>query len=180
MADEVHGGSVKRFPASIRSYDVHIYFWQTDAADTARARALREEIIKKFAELKVYKFWDQPIGPHPTGMFEVDLRTPDQFASFVPWITVNRRGHSVLVHPNTGRPLDDHTVNALWIGLRRLILPLQLKIRIGENILIFMERIQSLDFWGQLLRSWLKICRILGGFLRINASSNHGHGGIVS
>ncbi|CAM6089088.1 unnamed protein product [Calypogeia fissa] len=112
---------VTRFPAPIRSYDVHIYFWQTDAADTEKARALREEIQLKFPELKVYKFWEQPIGPHPTGMFEVDLKTPEEFASFVPWLTVNRRGLSVLVHPNTGRPRDDHLVNGLWIGDKQFL-----------------------------------------------------------
>jgi aromatic ring-cleaving dioxygenase len=117
MADQKqNGAAVKRFPEPIRSYDVHIYFWQTDAADTEKARALREEIQQKFPQFKLYKFWDTPIGPHPTGMFEVDLQSPDEFATFVPWIQVNRRGLSVLVHPNTGRPRDDHTVNAIWIG----------------------------------------------------------------
>lgn len=115
------GEAARRFPAPIRSYDVHIYFWQTDAALSEEAKALRAEIVEKFPELKVYKFWEQPIGPHPTGMFEVDLKTPDEFAAFVPWITVNRRGFSGLVHPNTGRPRDDHLINALWIGDKQVL-----------------------------------------------------------
>lgn len=121
MAEVRSNGAVKRFPAPIRSYDVHIYFWQTDAANTEKARTLREEIQQKFPELKVYKFWDAPIGPHPTGMFEVDMKTPDEFAAFVPWIQVNRRGLSVLVHPNTGRPLNDHTINAIWLGDKQVL-----------------------------------------------------------
>lgn len=27
-------------------------------------------------ELRIYKVWDKPIGPHPMGMFEVNLFTP--------------------------------------------------------------------------------------------------------
>lgn len=110
------GGLTDKFPPPIRSYDVHIYFFQTDSAHADAARQLRDEIQLKFPELKVYKFWEQPIGPHPVGMFEVDLKSPAEFAAFVPWLHVNRRGLSVLVHPNTGRPLDDHTVNAMWLG----------------------------------------------------------------
>jgi DOPA 4,5-dioxygenase len=29
---------------------------------------------------------------------------------------LNRRDLAVLVHPNTGRPLDDHLEHALWLG----------------------------------------------------------------
>ncbi|BBN01685.1 hypothetical protein MPTK1_2g09460 [Marchantia polymorpha subsp. ruderalis] len=110
--------SETKFADPIDSYDVHIYFWQTDEANTALAKELRQECIDKFPDLNIYKFWDTPVGPHPVAMFEVDLKSPDQFLRFVPWIQVNRRGLSVLVHPNTGRPLDDHTKNAMWIGER--------------------------------------------------------------
>ncbi|KAL2642108.1 hypothetical protein R1flu_009695 [Riccia fluitans] len=106
----------QKFPSPIRSYDVHIYFFQKDDASRETARCLREECIEKFPDLNIYHFWEEPIGPHPTGMFEVDLNTPDQFTRFVPWIQVNRRMLSVLVHPNTGYPLLDHTVHAIWIG----------------------------------------------------------------
>jgi aromatic ring-cleaving dioxygenase len=27
-------------------------------------------------ELRIYKVWDKPIGPHPMAMFEVNLFTP--------------------------------------------------------------------------------------------------------
>ncbi len=48
-------------------------------------------------------------------MYQVAF-TPNEFARFVPWLMVNRRGLTVLVHPNTRRPLDDHLNHAIWMG----------------------------------------------------------------
>ncbi|KAF3928729.1 hypothetical protein AA313_de0207195 [Arthrobotrys entomopaga] len=49
-------------------------------------------------------------------MFEVNLFTPAQFGAFIPWLMLHRGPLSVLVHPNTGHELHDHTVNAIWLG----------------------------------------------------------------
>lgn len=38
------------------------------------------------------------------------------FAGLVPFLALNRNGLTVLVHPDTGRPKDDHLLNALWMG----------------------------------------------------------------
>jgi aromatic ring-cleaving dioxygenase len=32
--------------------------------------------VKIVPELRIYKVWDKPIGPHPLAMFEVNLFTP--------------------------------------------------------------------------------------------------------
>jgi DOPA 4,5-dioxygenase len=40
----------------------------------------------------------------------------EEFPRFVPWLMLNRDGLSVLVHPNTLWPKDDHLVHALWLG----------------------------------------------------------------
>ncbi len=29
---------------------------------------------------------------------------------------LNRQGLTVLLHPESGRPRDDHTINAAWMG----------------------------------------------------------------
>lgn len=76
--------------------------------------------------MRIYKFWDRPIGPHPVAMFEVNVFTPAQFGAFIPWLSVWRGDLSVLIHPNTEDPgvdagvsdLEDHTRRAIWMGER--------------------------------------------------------------
>ena len=82
---------------------------------------------KKVPELRIYPLFHRPVGPHPVGMFEVNLFTPAQFGAFIPWLVVNRGPLSALVHPNT-EPGDwespavtekaDHTTGAIWLGER--------------------------------------------------------------
>ena len=109
------------------SFDLHIYYNHYDEQETAFARALWERIRREFPELRIYKFWDRPVGPHLIAMFEVNLFTPAQFGAFVPWLAVNRGPLSVLIHPNTvdgnGEPAHDeeernHTQRAIWMGER--------------------------------------------------------------
>jgi aromatic ring-cleaving dioxygenase len=77
-------------------------------------------------ELRIYKFWERPIGPHPVAMFEVNLFTPAQFGAFIPWLVINRGPLSVLIHPNTVDPVTgegseeerNHTQRATWMGER--------------------------------------------------------------
>ena len=38
------------------------------------------------------------------------------FPAIVPWLMLNRLGLTILVHPNTDRPRDDHLRHALWMG----------------------------------------------------------------
>ncbi|KAK4498469.1 hypothetical protein PRZ48_011127 [Zasmidium cellare] len=97
-------------------FDIHIYFQQTDPEQLEYAKALHTRIRHEFPELRIFRLWDRPIGPHPVGMFEVDLFTPEQFGAFVPWLVVNRGPLSALVHPNTGVPYRDHTQRATWMG----------------------------------------------------------------
>jgi len=67
-------------------------------------------------ELRIYTIFEKPVGPHPIGMFEVNLFTPAQFGAFVPWLVINRGPLSALVHPNTGDDVRDHTQLATWMG----------------------------------------------------------------
>jgi len=79
-------------------------------------------------ELRIYTFWDKPIGPHPIAMFEVNLFTPAQFGAFVSWLTIWRGPLSALIHPNTTEDQEDpsidmaaverrnHSQRATWMG----------------------------------------------------------------
>lgn len=67
-------------------------------------------------ELRIYSVFPRPVGPHPVGMFEVNLFTPAQFGAFIPWLVINRGPLSALVHPNTGDDVRDHTQLATWMG----------------------------------------------------------------
>ncbi|KAF2134662.1 hypothetical protein P153DRAFT_362409 [Dothidotthia symphoricarpi CBS 119687] len=106
-------------------FDVHIYFLQSDTEELSFATALWERIRREFPELRIYKVWDKPIGPHPVGMFEVNIFTPEQFGAFIPWLVINRGPLSALIHPNTDEEERDHTQRATWMGAP---LPLSLKL----------------------------------------------------
>jgi aromatic ring-cleaving dioxygenase len=81
--------------------DIHIYYLQSNPSQTLFASQLHARIRHEFPELRIYKFWDKPVGPHPLAMFEVNVFTPAEFGAFVSWLVVNRGPLSALVHPNT-------------------------------------------------------------------------------
>jgi aromatic ring-cleaving dioxygenase len=117
-------GSAVRPRAGILSYHAHIYY------DPVRTRAdadtLRQRIAERF-EVQLGRWHDGPVGPHSAAMYQVAF-APEAFASFVPWLMLNRSGLNVLVHPNTLAPRDDHLRHALWLGdalpLKPDVLPL--------------------------------------------------------
>ncbi|KAK5169150.1 uncharacterized protein LTR77_006459 [Saxophila tyrrhenica] len=109
-------------------FDVHIYYLQTSPSETKFAAELHERIRREFPELRIYKLFDRPIGPHPLAMFEVNVFSPAQFGAFIPWLVINRGPLSALIHPNTGDDVRDHTQRATWMGQA---LPLQVGVLRG-------------------------------------------------
>jgi DOPA 4,5-dioxygenase len=53
-------------------------------------------------------------------MYQIAFETA-LFPLLVPFLMLNRQGLTVLVHPETNRPRDDHLLHALWLGA---VLPL--------------------------------------------------------
>ena len=102
-----------RDPAGIAGWHAHIYY---DPASQPRAEALREGIAAGFA-VRLGRWHDQPVGPHPQAMYQVAFGA-DDFAALVPWLALNRNGLDVLVHPETGDDVTDHTDHAIWLGTR--------------------------------------------------------------
>jgi DOPA 4,5-dioxygenase len=56
-----------------------------------------------------------PPSPDARAMYQVAFDAAS-FGNFVPWLMLNRRGLTVLVHPNTRDERRDHLVHALWMG----------------------------------------------------------------
>lgn len=63
-------------------FDVHIYYYQNNEEQTSFAKALWERIRREFPELRIYRFWDKPVGydtgyPTPNHCFYAkDSQTP--------------------------------------------------------------------------------------------------------
>lgn len=95
----------------ITGYHAHVYF---DAATREPARRLREGLAARFP-VTLGRWFEQPVGPHPRWMYQV-VFAPEQFGALVPYLALNRHGLDILVHPETGDDLADHTAHALWLG----------------------------------------------------------------
>jgi len=106
--------------ATIRGYHAHVYY---EPGTREVAAVLREELERLFVT-RMGRWHDQPVGPHARAMYQVAF-APEFFAQIVPYLMLRRRGLVVFVHPETGRPRDDHQHNALWLGA---VLPLDLGI----------------------------------------------------
>jgi aromatic ring-cleaving dioxygenase len=103
----------------ITSFHAHVYY---NSATRDIAAQVREGLGDRF-NVQLGRWHDTAIGPHPTAMYQVSF-LPDQFAQVVPWLMLHRQGLDILVHPNTGDALADHTDHALWLGEK---LPLNLE-----------------------------------------------------
>ena len=97
--------------SAITGYHAHIYY---DEATRPVAARVREKIAERFS-VQMGRWRDEPVGPHVRAMYQVAFDVP-LFASLVPWLMLNREGLTVLVHPNTDHPRDDHVLFPLWMG----------------------------------------------------------------
>ena len=105
---------------TIDSYHAHVYY---DEARKRAAEELRSQILQRFV-VEMGRWREEPVGPHPQAMYQVAFQ-PELFATIVPWLLINRKDLDILVHPNTGASIKDHTSHALWLGNK-------LSLRLGE------------------------------------------------
>ena len=96
----------------IDSYHAHIYY---DPATTKDVAAKLRQWVEESFTAQMGRWHDVPVGPHPQAMFQI-LFGAELFPTLVPFLMLNRMGLTVLVHPETGRPRDDHLLNPIWMG----------------------------------------------------------------
>ena len=108
-------------------YHAHIY-WQNE--DQRReALSLREPLREMGC--KVGSIHDEPIGPHPYAMYQVNYNS--NIAEQVEEL-LSKTKLDILLHEDTGDDLRDHTQGARWLG-NKLTLDLEwLKNYVKEKV----------------------------------------------
>jgi aromatic ring-cleaving dioxygenase len=95
----------------ITNFHAHVYYDPTTREAAAR---VRHGLGDRFP-VQLGRWHDALVGPHPKSMYQVSFAW-EQFAQVVPWLMLYREGLEILVHPNTGDAVADHTDYALWLG----------------------------------------------------------------
>jgi aromatic ring-cleaving dioxygenase len=117
----------KKPTTTIKAYHAHVYY---DVKTTrARAARLRRRVAQKFPQAKLGRWHDELVGPHTQSMYQIAFPA-GLFATFVPWLMLNRDGLAVLLHPETGNDYRDHTAHASWLGTQ---LPLRAEMLRGPR-----------------------------------------------
>lgn len=101
-------------PLAITGWHAHVYY--DDAESRARAARVREGVDAEF-DVRLGRWRDEPVGPHLKPMFQIAF-APEAFAAVVAWLALHHDGLAVLIHPETGDHVADHTEHALWLGDR--------------------------------------------------------------
>lgn len=104
------------------TYHAHVYFEPNTMMTAINVLERFTSSVTNWTNIKVGKVHEGPVGPHPKGMFMIAFTQVD-FGNIVSWLMLERHGLTVLVHPETGNELADHTIHPLWMGE---ILPLDL------------------------------------------------------
>ena len=101
-----------REPATIADWHAHIYY---DTDTKLAATELRGWVEARFPVARMGRWHDVPVGPHVQAMYQIAFK-PDLFPTLAPFLMLNRMGLTILLHPESGRPRDDHTKHAVWMG----------------------------------------------------------------
>lgn len=121
-----------QFTYPVKYYDFHVYYYAHNEESDKEAKSLLNKLLNDFPEdsangsIIVKKLPDtKVIGPHATQFWEADVLRPEVFIKVLSWFQLNHGNLSVLIHPQTGDDVKDHTSSALWLGEK---LPLLLNV----------------------------------------------------
>ena len=103
--------------ATVRAWHAHVYYTQETRP---LAEQLRGWVAERHPAARLGRWHDASVGPHPQSMYQIAF-APEDFPALAPFLALNRQGLTILLHPETGRPKDDHLQHALWMGA---VLPL--------------------------------------------------------
>ncbi|HEV2122672.1 MAG TPA: DOPA 4,5-dioxygenase family protein [Chloroflexota bacterium] len=114
--------------------DFHFHFYFGVGPNDSRESAL--SIRGQLAQTATFRYQlppvrEEPMGPHQWPIWSIWVDRAN-FTDATEWMMRCHGPHSVLVHPNTGDDLQDHTTHAMWLGEPR---PL--------NLAVFEESDQS-------------------------------------
>lgn len=104
----------------IKDFHAHVYFAQETLS---QATALCERVRDQF-DIPMGRIHQRPVGPHPVWSCQLSVSN-ETFSTVIPWLSLNRDGLTIFVHPNTEDDWSDHALYAMWMGQ---MLPLDLSI----------------------------------------------------
>lgn len=106
--------------SNIKGWHAHVYF---DASSIGGARALCEDISRRFAGVEMGRVHEKLVGPHTEWSCQLAFR-PELFNAVMGFLALNRGDLTVFIHPITGQDLIDHRDRCIWMGIAR---PLKLE-----------------------------------------------------
>ena len=99
----------------INYFHAHVYYGDDDVARETAAR-LREKAWNKWPnKLRMGRFRDTAVGPHPQAMYQIEF-DHEIFDETVPWLMYNRDGLTILLHPDAEDAWRDHAWYTFWMG----------------------------------------------------------------
>ena len=94
-------------------HHIHVYF---TAHNKDNALALRDLLRQSFPGIRLGRVHDKPVGPHPSGSFEIDV-SASKYAALHAFLEQHSFGLTMMIHPVTGDDIADHAEDKIeWIN----------------------------------------------------------------
>jgi aromatic ring-cleaving dioxygenase len=95
-------------------FHAHVYF--NDDRQRSIAYELRGALVEKTG-VEPDLVREKAGGPHPSPMVQFNFDR-SKLGDVAAWLAMNRKGLSILIHPENGDPINDHGAHSMWMGQR--------------------------------------------------------------